>query len=235
MTEDLKNHATDLVAGHIEKMEENMKMWFRMKHGLYLNISSTMISLSVAAIGFAAVYLLENEYHSGKYKTIWDYSSLVCLLIGGLLLIVSCVCGFVHLLKNLEFFKRIEGYFITRFTKAITMLYQKNTDTQTDEEENTEKFEPPKPHWWHGQVFSFSSGMILLIAWVVIDFSTPDPKGDYDGGIIGVGFTGWQTYYLDSRLRRNDQKPLAPYPIAGVDNSHNPNKVYKTISTARKS
>ncbi len=165
MAEDLKNH--------VEKMEENMKMWFEMKHGLYLKLSLIMFSSSAAAVSFAALYLLENEYYSGKCKTIFNYSSLVCLFAGGFLLIVSCACGLIHLLKNLEFFQRIEEIFIAKYKKAITMLYQKNTDMRTDEEENIKESESPKPHWWYGQVYSFSSGMILLIFWAVIDFFTP--------------------------------------------------------------
>ncbi len=162
---------------YVAERKEDMRMWFELMNGLYLNFSSIIISLSVAAIGFAAFHLLENGYDSEKYKTFLDHIPLFCLLGGGLILLVSCFFGLTHLRKNLEFVKCTADDFAIRYMEAVTNHHQKNTDSHTDEEKNTSKCESPKSDWWHWQMDLFYAGMILLVLWVGFDFFTSSSEG----------------------------------------------------------
>ena len=166
-----------------------MNKWGDKMHDLYLKVSPLLITLSVAAIGFAASYILDGRYHSGNYQTALGYIVLFCLFVGVCLLIVSCGCGLLHLLNSLQFVQCTMRYFAERYIvaakrykvvakryKVVAKRYkvavdiQYPTDTHTNEEKNTRECKNP-PSWpWHLQIWSFLVGIFLLICWVMLDF-----------------------------------------------------------------
>ncbi len=151
----------------MQDSEKRMNMWFGMMHDLYLKLSSILLSLSVVAIGFALSYLLENEYHSGKYETCVAKVTLGFLFFGLFLLLASCFCGIMHLYKNLAFVQCNANHFAARYTEDATIYYQGTVGTHTGQEE---KCTSPSPLWWYGQLCLFSFGVAMLVAWGAIDF-----------------------------------------------------------------
>ncbi len=136
-------------------MEKYMNRWYGLMHPLYLKLSSVLISLSVATIGFAVSYLLEDGYHSGKYETCLALSGLLFQVLGLLSLLFSGFCGLTHLVNNLTFIQCNAEYFAARFV---------------GEEEKASECESSKLNWWSWQINSFGFGIVFLIVWVAIDF-----------------------------------------------------------------
>lgn len=174
MTNNDENHMRGMKE-YMKDMEKLMNMWFNKMHDIYLMLSSVLLTLSVAAIGFAASYILENGYHSYKYETSIAYVSLGCLFTGVLFLIISCACGLTHMLENLGFLQCTAEFFAKRYREATRMYYQKTIETNTEEENKMDKCQNPGSHWWYGQIASFGCGIFCLIAWVIIDYgAVPD-------------------------------------------------------------
>ena len=155
---------------YMDHMERLMNRWYDIRHDLYMKVCPLLITLSVAAIGFAASYILDGRYHSERYENTLGYIVLFCLFAGGFLLIVSCGCGLRHLLNSLQFVQCIAEFFSELYKVAAKKYYRDPADKRTIEENNTSEWKEP-PSWpWYWQIWSFFGGIILLIFWVALDF-----------------------------------------------------------------
>ena len=145
----------------INEAEGLMNRYTDMMHDLYLKFSHLLITLSVAAIGFAASYILGDGYHSGKYETILAYTALICLSVGCLLLIVSCLCGLWHLRITFQLIQRAAEYFAKNHGVAIGIDCQTPTDVPTAVREYEKKNKYISWLWWL-QTWLFFGGIILI-------------------------------------------------------------------------
>ena len=116
-----------------------MDWWTSMMHDLYLKFSSLLITLSVTAIGFAASYILDDGYHSGKYETALAYMVLIWFFVGVCLLLVSCGCGLWHLQITFQLIQRAVEYFTKNHGVAIGIDRQTPIDVPTIEREVKKK------------------------------------------------------------------------------------------------
>lgn len=165
------NDDTKLAERYVSDTKEAMNLWGNKMHDLYLKITFLLITLSVAAIGFAASHMLEYGYHSGRYETTWACVSLalLCLCAGVILLIYSCFCGLVHLWKNLGFFQENVEFFARHNKIANAKFHGEETDINPEENPTDGNDENPGK-WWTRQIKWFGFGMLSLVFWVAFDF-----------------------------------------------------------------
>ncbi len=157
---------------YMDSMERVMNMWFNMMHGLYLKISTILMSFALVVIGYLLSYLLDNEHHVGKYETHIGIVALI-FLFGSLgSLMASVACGFTHLCKNLAFVQCTANLFAVRHTDATEMYHKILNKEPVEQKKCTNECEEPSPKWWRWQFFTFGFGAGSLIIAVVIDFFT---------------------------------------------------------------
>ena len=157
---------------YMGSMEKSMNTWFNMMRDLHLKISTILMSFALAAIGFVLSYLLGNEHHGGKYETCIGMAALICLFGSLVSLMVSVVCGFTHLCKNLAFIQCTANHFTERYVDATKMYYERFNAEPIEEKEYTSECKNPSSWWWPSQFLAFGLGAFLLILLVIIDFFT---------------------------------------------------------------